>query len=212
MYRLPHRAVTQSLQNLLRTGMDDDGPHMPYDLHPIIWGYVGEAERAERYRARELRFRFNGDIADADRELLLQGIREWISEETVSRRSTLEEQILQRLQPRLNAVFSACFQPDTADPVNLPARAWSQIVLKITSIRPEIHDHVGLPVHGPPRSIRPAQIHAASADGVHRIRLLFLPVGGPYTFVSILYIGPQRFMTFDDTRGTLLFEGWQPAQ
>jgi hypothetical protein len=36
----------------LRTGVRDHGPNMPYDLHPIIWRYVFENARADRYRAR----------------------------------------------------------------------------------------------------------------------------------------------------------------
>jgi hypothetical protein len=38
-----------------------------------------------------------------------------------------------------------------------------------------------------------AHLKAASADGLHRIRLSFtrLPVGGPYASVSIKYVGPR---------------------
>jgi hypothetical protein len=179
----------------LRTGLD--GPDMPYDLHPIIWGYVGEAERAERYRARELRFSFRGHIALADRVPLLQGVNEWCSIATLASptRSSIEEQILQRLEPRLSAVFHALFR-STEDRVNLAGPAWTQTVFHITSLRPEINEHDYVQRHG----VRLAQILAASADGLHRIRLQFtrLPVGGPYTSVCIQYVGPQRFNTFDD--------------
>jgi hypothetical protein len=188
-----------SLDNLsLESLADRDaGPNMPFDLHPIIWRYVFEAERAERYRARELRFRFFGFIAHADREALWQGLNEWYDTETPPfMRSSLEEQILQRLETRLSAVFDALFQPDTQDRVNLTGHAWTQIVFQIASLRPENNDHDYVQRHG----VRFAQILAASADGLHRISLRFthFPVGGPYTSVNIQYVGPQRFRTFDE--------------
>ena len=208
----------QNLQNmyLVRTGVS--GPDMPYDLHPIIWSHVFEAERAERYRARELRFRFNGFIAPADRQELLQGLNEWFSTETPpDMRSGLQEQILQRLVPRLSAVFRALFQPDTEDLVNLTAHAWTQVVFHITSLRQEI----GLAGRDEAFSrVGHAQLLACSADGLHHIRLQFtrLPVGGPYVSVNIQYVGPHRFRTFNDinyhqTRGGALeeFGGGPPA-
>ena len=175
-----HRKATLSTA----TGWDD----VPFDLHPMIWRHVFEAERTERYRARELRFRFFGFIAHADREALWQGLNEWPG--------TIEEQILQRLATRLSAVFHALFQPDTQDRVNLAGHAWTQTVFHIVSLRPEINDHNYVQRHG----IRFAQILAASADGLHRISLRFtrFPVGGPYTSVNIQYVGPQRFRTFGD--------------
>jgi hypothetical protein len=178
---------------------------VPFDLHPIIWRHVFEAERTERYRARELRFRFFGFIAHADREALWQGLNEWDRLRSCTHaephlRESLEEQILQRLEPRLSAVFHALFQPDTQDPVNqqqhLAGHAWTQTVFPIVSLRPEINDHNYVQRHG----IRFAQILAASADGLHRISLRFtrFPVGGPYTSVNIQYVGPHRFRTFEE--------------
>jgi hypothetical protein len=218
----------QSLQNAylcdnlsLRTGLE--GPDMPFELHPMIWGYVFEAERAERYRARALRFRFFGFIAPADREALLQGLNEYDrlrfathDEAPPFMRRSLEEEILQRLQPRLSAVFHALFRPDTEDSVNLGGHAWTQIVFAITLIRQEINDRAYVQRHG----VRHAQILAASADGLHRISLRFthFPAGGPYTSVNIQYVGPQRFRTFDEydhfeSRGGTLEEldGGPPA-
>ena len=158
---------------------------------------------AERYRARELRFSFHGFIALADREALWQGLNEYErlriathDEAPPFMRRRLEEEILQRLEPRLSAVFHALFQPDTEDRVNLAGHAWTQIVFQITNLDPEINDHDYVQRHG----VRFAQIVASSADGLHRIRLQFtrFPVGGPYTSVNIQYVGPQRFRTFDE--------------
>jgi hypothetical protein len=194
----PARARTGA--RALRTGLE--GPDMPKDLHPMIWGYVFEAERAERYRARQLRFRFFGIIDRADREALLQGLNEYDrlrfathDEAPPFMRRRLMEVILQRLEPRLSAVFHALFR-STEDRVNLAGDAWTQIVFQITNIHAEITDPGYLQRHG----VDFAHLEAASADGLHRIRLRFtrLPVGGPYASVSIQYVGPQRFRTFDE--------------
>jgi hypothetical protein len=195
---MPLDSMPPGQQNMYVTGIE--GPDMPYDLHPIIWGYVGEAERAERYRARELRFRFLGYIALEDREAMLRNIDEWFRLE----RDMLEvgapsqmRQILNRLQTWLTAWFHVLFQTDTQDNVNLPAQAFSQKDFHITSLRREsLRDGGG---HGPFTAIV-ARRSVPNADGVHRIRLQFtrLPVGGPYTSVNIQYIGPQRFTTFDN--------------
>jgi hypothetical protein len=72
-----------SLDNLSLADRDD-GPNMPFDLHQIIWWYVFEAERADRYRARELRFGFFCFIALADREALWQGLNDWFDSETLA--------------------------------------------------------------------------------------------------------------------------------
>ena len=182
---------------------------MPYDLHPIIWGYVFEAERAARYRARELRFLFHGFIALADREAMLQMLNDIVAWRRLTLdagntcidtppfvRSRRAAQTLRRLQTWLNAWFHALFEPDTEDLVNLAGHAWTQIVFQITSLEPEDNDHDYVSHRG----VRLAQILAASADGLHRIRLQFtrLPVGGSYTSVRVQYVGPQRFRTFDN--------------
>ena len=192
------RAAPLRIGAPLRTGLE--GPDMPKDLHPMIWGYVFELERAERYRARALRFRFHGFIAPADREALLEGLNEYdrlrlaTDDEAPPLRQRLMEVILQRLERRLRAVFDALFR-STEDRVNLAGDAWTQIVFQITNIHAEITDPGYQQRHG----IDFARILAASADGLHRICLRFtrFPVGGPYTSVNIQYLGPQRFRTFD---------------
>ena len=170
---------------LVRTGVS--GPDMPYDLHLYIWGLVFENERARLYGERQLRFRFFGFTALAPE--MLQGLNDWVQ--------TRQEQILQRLGTQISSVFHEVFQPDTEDLVNLTGHAWTEIVFQITSLRRE-HNGTQVVMTGN----TDATIEASSPDGLHRIDLRFtgrLPEGpGPYTSVSMQYVGPQRVMTFNN--------------
>jgi hypothetical protein len=153
--------------------------------------------------ARGLRFRFHGFIALADRQELLQGLNDWLhpqthmTEDLQQQQEIAEEKNLQRLGMRLSAVFHALFQPDTEDRVNLTRHAWTQIVFQITLLQPEIAVYRAYVRR---QGVRHARLLAASADGLHRISLMFthFPVGGPYASVNIQYVGPQRFRTFND--------------
>jgi hypothetical protein len=167
----------------------------------MIWQNVFEQERAERYRARVLRFQLTGFIGEAEREELLLGVEHWCAQWSLYEQAndglnfddwpSEPEQlhaVERRLETRLRPVFDTLFRADTQERVNLMADAWTQIVFHIQAVLPESRTANGY---------RHAQIRATSADGLHQIRLMLtaLPVGGPYVCVTIRYYGPQRFRT-----------------
>jgi hypothetical protein len=169
---------------------------IPFDNQLMICRSVYEQMRVDRYRARELRFGFFGFIALADRQELWQGVQDWLNREThpithyqEEQQQIAQEQILRRLETRLRAVFNSLFR-NADDELNLTGHAWTQIVFRIQSVMPEMESANGY---------RHAEIWATIADGLHRVRLLFvrLPLEGPYTSVNIRYVCPQRFSTFD---------------
>jgi hypothetical protein len=190
----------------LATAAWDD---IPFDNQLMIHRYVYEQERADRYRARALRFEFRGFIAQADRQELLQALEAWLtlranlptSFQQVEQHAQQQAAIRRRLETRLRAVFDSVFRcwdffdgPDelNSDELNLSDEAWAQVALHVQRLLPEVET---------PDHRQAAEIRATSADGLHRLRLRFcqLPLHGPpYTCVNIRYYGPQRFRTFDN--------------
>jgi hypothetical protein len=192
----------QYLVNLSTSGSWDE---MPLDIQLEILKQAHEQERAERYQARVLRFQFKGYIALTDRQELWMLVEDWLethSVQTLTETQAIETQAIERcLETRLRAVFDTLFRSwtdafDSPDELNLTDQAWAQTAFHIQAVLPEVESPDGPADFG----YRHAQIRATSADGLHRIRLLFcrMPVGGPYTCVNIMYYGPQRFRTFDD--------------
>jgi hypothetical protein len=203
---------------------------IPFDCKLRCLRLAFEAERADRYRARALRFEFRGFIALADRQELLQALEAWLtlrlptSLQQVEQHAQQQAAIRRRLETRLRAVFDSVFRCSdffddelNSDELNLSDEAWAQVAFHVQSLLPEVETPVETPHHR-----QAAEIRASSADGLHRLRLRFcqLPLDGPpYTCVNIRYYGPQRFHTFDNwhyaaARGGLVQEcrGWWTTQ
>jgi hypothetical protein len=161
---------------------------IPFDNQLMVWRNVFEQVRAERYRARVLRFRLTGFIGEAEWRELWQGIEAWPDLDRRAQRQTqarLEQQAMERrLEARLREVLTALFRCAAADKMNVAGEAWAQIAFNIQAVLPG--GGGALP-----------ELRATSADGLHWIRLLLreLPEGGPYVGVRVLYYGPQSFRT-----------------
>jgi hypothetical protein len=176
---------------------------IPFDNQLMVWRNVFEQMRAERYRARVLRFKLKGFIGEAEWRELWQGIEDWLDLEHRAQRQTqarLEQQAIERrLETRLREVLTALFRCDTADKTNVTGEAWAQIAFHIQAVLS-------------PGGGELPEIRATSADGLHRIRLLLssLPEGGPYVGINIMYYGPHRFRTggvLDRVRGANMNRG-----
>jgi hypothetical protein len=179
-----HEPVQDS-KHLTTAGSWDE---IPFDNQLMIWQNVFEQMRAERYRARVLRFRLTGFIGETEWRELWQGIEDWLDLEHRAQRQTqarLRQQAVgRRLEARLREVLTALFPCEAADQTNVTREAWTQIVFHIQAVL------------SPGGGALP-ELRATSADGLHRIRLLLLemPEGGPYVGVRMQYYGPQRFRT-----------------
>jgi hypothetical protein len=155
---------------------------LPFDNQLMVWRHLGEQERARRYRARVLRFKFKGFVTEDIWRQLSQGIQQYLQlSRTLKFFATL--QVRRSLQANLRELLTSLFGCDVADPVNVTGEVWRQIDFHIHAV----YERAGGDT---------PEIRATSADGLHRIRLLLLemPDGRP-TAVSIRYYGPQRFNT-----------------
>ena len=140
---------------------------LPFDNQLMVWRHLGEQERAERYRARVLRFKFKGFVSEDDWRQLSQGIENWFRLNRTLRLFSLER-VRRRLEASLRRLLTSLFQCDEADRLNVTGEAWTQMAFHICVIEPAGGGDV-------------AEIRATTADGLHRIRLLLLemPEGGP---------------------------------
>jgi hypothetical protein len=156
---------------------------IPFDNQLMVWQHLGEQERADRYRARVLRFKLKGFVLEDEWRQLSQGIEEYLMLSRTLRLFSLEG-VRRRLEASLRGLLTSLFRCDEADQVNVTGEVWRQVAFHIRAV----YEQAGGDT---------PEIRATSADGLHRIRLLLLemPVGGPYRAVSIRYYGPQRFNT-----------------
>jgi hypothetical protein len=148
---------------------------IPFDNQLMIWRNVFEQERAERYRARVLRFQLRGFIGEAEWSELARGCGRWLRLFYTHRLHGRRRQAVDAgLEARLRQVLTALFRCDAADEMNVAGDCWAQIAFHIQAVLLAGGDDV-------------FELQATSADGLHRIRLLLscLPQGGPYVGVNI---------------------------
>jgi len=188
----------------VRTGApgtkDPKGPFMPLDLHTMIERLVFKAEKARRYAARVLRFRFNGLINTNRCIQLAKSLGSWcaLNRWRASLRNGSRRKlafIARRTKEHLLALFLSLFRSNNTDDLNMTNEPhWTQ---------EDFDFRAGMGSNE--RSQRCPTVWLTSTDGLHHIQLMlnegFLnPWHGPdiderIRMVSIWYYGPQRFNT-----------------
>lgn len=195
-----------NLQNmyLVRTDApgtkDPNGPFMPTDLHAMILRLLFKEEKAKRYRARVLRFRFNGGI---DRDLcilLAKSAAGWYSlnrwRARLIRQSRRKLAFMERrTKENVLDLFLSLFRSNTTDDLNMTnAPHWTQEDFEFRA-------------HMNERSQRFPTVWLTSTDGLHHIQLMLneglindwngtqTDIDQLVSMVSIWYYGPQRFNT-----------------
>jgi hypothetical protein len=193
----------------------------------MILRHMYALERAERYRARRLGFRFTGFVSEATEDELFDAVEGWWAVEFNPTRDAQHTQhtqerraFEQRLQRCLGAIVDAVFRLGAgngagngtahgADELNLSAADWRHSVGDALLMNGEI-------IAGGDADNWLDQVNARTADGLHHVTLRTSGRLRPADYDSddsddshdsddapdrrvlrVFYGGPQRFRTYD---------------
>jgi hypothetical protein len=193
---------------------------IPFDNHLMIWRYVQELERPERYRARAMDYVYLGHVRTHDREHLWRIVRRLLDSPILTMGITGEQAVhdarsallrahdarpavlLFALEDRLRSVVTRLFVPlaDTREEMNLTGPAWTHIAFHLLRLIPDDRTVAGVSLQTPERTFRRVGAVFRSADGLHTISLnmMWAVENAPRPqIIQIRYRGPQRFHTLE---------------
>ena len=153
--------------------------NLPANLQEMILRYMYALQRAEHYRERWLGFRFTGfvsaDLQDNVYRLIGEalafqcGFQEGVPQNAEEERAGTRR-VMQDLQRRLGDLVDTVFRLGqdngalaAADPLNLSVEEWRRSVLDSLRIT-EVNS-------GDEHAAWLDEVHAVTADGLHRVRL-----------------------------------------